>query len=429
MRIMRGTLFANRAARQSFVFLLIGLILLISAALSVFGMYLLYGRHPVSRARLADEAIRSVIIARSIPIAELPKAVRVLSQHGVHVKMASQPDPKAQIMELADPKNIRHYIYDNSYDYRMSIQLANGQWLNVSGGRPRSFWISLGALISGFALLFALIIVCIWPLKRLAWPWDAFTKAARRFGIDLEAPPLALTGPREMQVVIRAFNEMQSRIRRLLNDRTQMLAAISHDLRTPITRLQLRAEYLEGSEQYEKTVSDLNEMEGMISSILSFARDSASKEPMERFDLNALLESLCGEMQDVGHPVIFENDDTRRIPYFGRISAIKRALSNLIENAIKYGYRATVTMKKDVYNGIQITIEDEGPGISDDQMEKVFSPFYRVDTSRSLKTSGTGLGMATARDIIRAHGGEIKLYNLCSKGLRVLVTLPERFEN
>ena len=145
-------------------------------------------------------------------------------------------------------------------------------------------------------------------------------------------------------------------------------------------------------------------------------------ENMERFDLNALLESLCDEMVDVGHAVHYESD-IQRWPYFGRIGALKRAFSNLIENAIKYGSEAEVMLKR-VDNGVQIKIIDQGPGIPEDQFEKVFAPFYRVDQSRSPKTSGTGLGLAVARDIVRAHGGDITLFNRELKGLIVLVMLP-----
>jgi len=427
MKIFKRTILGNRAAWQSFAILFIGLVLLISTAISVFGMYLLYGRHPISASLLADEAIRSVIVARSLPISELPKVIRVLNQRGLLVRMTPQPNQQSQIIELTDPKTLRSYIYSHSYDFRISIQLANGQWLNIHGHRLRSFWISFGALISGIALFFSLMFVCIWAIKRLAWPWDEFLKAARRFGMDVEAPPLALSGPREMQVVTKAFNEMQERIRRLMNDRTQMLAAISHDLRTPITRLQLRAEYLNNTDQYDKTIADLNEMEHMISSILAFARDYASKEAKERFDLNALLEALCHDMQDVGQPVGYKPYDDK-LAYYGRISALKRAINNLVENAIKYGQRADVALKIADDDNVQIIIEDNGPGIPENQMENVFSPFFRLDISRSLKQSGTGLGMAVARDIIRAHGGDIKLYNRHPKGLRVLVTLPIRTE-
>lgn len=425
-KIFRGTIFASRAARRSFFILFFGFILLISASLSIFGMYLLYGRNPLTPATLADNTIKAVLVARSIPINQLPKVVRVLSQRGTFVHMSTRPGPQYQILQLTDPKTLREYIYKHSYSYRISIQLANGQWLNIHGFRFRSFWISLGALISGIVLLLALLMVCIWAVKRLAWPWDTFTKAARRFGVDMDAPPLAVSGPREMQVVIKAFNEMQARIRRLMHDRTQMLAAISHDLRTPITRLQLRAESIEDKDLYEKTVGDLTDMEKMISSILSFARDSISKEPMEWFDLEALLDVLCNDMQDVGQPVNFDSMTNGRVSYFGRSNALKRAFSNLIENAIKYGKQANVSFKYANKELLQLLIEDEGPGIPEHQMEEVFSPFYRLDAARSSKKGGAGLGMATARDIIRAHGGDVTLYNKHPHGLRVVVTLPVR---
>src|SRR3990167_263891 len=404
----QSTIFSNRAERQSFFILFLGFILLCAAALSMFGMYLLYGRHPISEQRLINDTIKAVVIARSLPVSQLSK-IRILNTRGIYVSMSTQPNPKAQILELPAPQAITRYVRAHPYNYRITLQLANGQWFNIHGFRPHSFWISLGALIVGIVLLFVLFFLCIWPLKRIAWPWDAMTKAVRRFGVDLDAPPLAESGPRELQVVIRAFNEMQSRIRRLLRDRTQMLAAISHDLRTPITRLQLRAEYLQGTPQYEKAVADLQEMEQMIASILSFARDYVRSEAMERFDLNALLESLCNDRMDMGHAVRYHSTFSR-MPYFGRIGALKRAFSNLIENAVKYGEKTDVSLQRQEEK-LQIKIVDEGPGIPEEQLEKVFEPFYRVDPARSPEKSGTGLGLAVARDIIRTHGGAITLFN------------------
>jgi len=265
--------------------------------------------------------------------------------------------------------------------------------------------------------------MCAWAVKRLATPLGLFVNATKRFGVDVDAPPLALQGPPELQEVIVAFNEMQARVKRLLNDRTQMLAAISHDLRTPITRLQLRAEYLEDTNQYDKAIADLNEMENMISSVLSFARDHTQEEAMQRFDLNALLETLCNDMEDLGHDAVYHSDGSRA-PYFGRISASRRAFTNLVENAIKYGEKVDVILKKVGDDILEVKISDSGPGIPESQMEKVFSPFYRVDAARSLQKAGAGLGLAVARDVIRAQGGDIQLSNREPRGLMVQVSLP-----
>ena len=191
---------------------------------------------------------------------------------------------------------------------------------------------------------------------------------------------MALQGSREMKEAIAAFNQMQSRIKRLVSDRTQMLAAISHDLRTPITRLQLRAEYISDEKQYNKSLDDLKEMETMISSILSFSRDYASTEPIELFDMNALLATMCDDFTDTGKPATYNCHD-KRITIKARLIPIKRALTNLIENAIKYGESANISLiPQDEL--LQIKIEDAGPGIAEHQMDKVFDPFYRIDPAK-----------------------------------------------
>lgn len=415
--------FKSRLSRQTFWILLLGILLIGCAAISVFGTYLVYGRNKIDKIWVANEIVRDVHIAKVLPASELlPHTIRQLNWPGVHVSMNPHPLPHSHIIQTPNAKWIRRYVHQHPFDLKMSMQLPNGQWLNIHAHRFEHKWFLAGMIVSLAALLVGLILLCLWAVKRLGIPMRSFTEAAKRFGVDVQAPPMALDGPPEMQEVIQAFNEMQNRIRRLLHDRTQMLAAISHDLRTPITRLQLRVEYLKDTNQYEKAVADLQEMEHMISSILSFARDYVRSENMERFDLSALLESVCDELVDVGHSVEYSSE-MNRLPYFGRIGALKRAFSNLIENGIKYGDKVSVSLKQ---NGkdIQIKIVDEGPGIPEDQFEKVFAPFYRVDPSRSPKKSGTGLGLAVARDIIRAHGGEITLFNRDPRGLIVLVSLP-----
>lgn len=427
MKKRQRAFFTSRLARQSFWILLLGVLLLGGASLSVFGTYLVYGRDQVNKASLANEIIRDVRVAQDLSAVQLPHSLRALNWPGVRATIDPQPLAKAQIVQLPDAKWIRRYVRQHSFNLRMSVLLTNGQWLNIRAHRLQHQWFLAGMAISSVALFIALIFLCLWVVKRLGVPLRSFTSAAQRFGVDVQAPPMPVDGPPEMQEVIQAFNEMQNRIRRLLHDRTQMLAAISHDLRTPITRLQLRAEYLKGTNQYEKAVADLEEMEQMISSILSFARDYVRSENMERFDLNALLESLCNEMLDVGQDVKYTSK-IKRWPYFARSGALKRAFSNLIENAIKYGDKARVSLKSNG-NAIQIKIRDQGPGVPEDQFEKVFAPFYRVDQSRSPKKSGTGLGLAVARDIIRAHGGEIALFNGEPRGLIVIVTLPQQNDN
>ncbi|TAN59199.1 MAG: two-component sensor histidine kinase [Magnetospirillum sp.] len=215
---------------------------------------------------------------------------------------------------------------------------------------------------------------------------------------------------------------MQGRIRRFVDDRTQMLAAISHDLRSPITRLRLRTELLPEGEGRDKMLRDLDEMEAMVASSLDFARGEAADEATQTIDLAATLEAICDNAADMGLATEFEWE--RRLVCACRPAAIKRALANLIENAARYGRQAKVRAYSNE-QAIEVVIEDAGPGIPEAELEKVFGPFYRVEGSRNRKTGGIGLGLTVARGIIRAHGGDILLQNRPEGGLRVTVTLPQ----
>jgi signal transduction histidine kinase len=305
---------------------------------------------------------------------------------------------------------------------QVSLRLSDGSWLNFAtpftGSVP--FW-SLRFVLSLAVMAVAVIALSVWVVRRLTAPLAIFARAAERLGVDVNAPPLLESGPREVRQATRAFNEMQRRIRRFIDDRTQMVAAISHDLRTPLTRLRLRAEFVEDAEHHDKMLHDIDEMETMIASVLSFARDAAADEPHELIDVVALLQSVCDDAADAGGQVALEAAGQTTIS--GRSMALRRAMTNLIDNAVKYGERARVALEA-TDEWITIRVDDDGPGIPDGKAERVFEPFYRLETSRSRETGGVGLGLSVARTIIRAHGGDIELANRPEGGLRVSVSLP-----
>jgi signal transduction histidine kinase len=220
----------------------------------------------------------------------------------------------------------------------------------------------------------------------------------------------------------KAFNDMQTRIKRLINDRTQTLAAVSHDLRTPITRLRLRAEFVGDDELRRMIDADLDEMDRMIESTLAFLRGDPASEESKTVDIRSVLQTICDQLSDAGRDVVLSG--SRYAPFRCKPLAIKRALSNLVENAVKYGETARVVLN-DRPHELSVTIEDEGPGIPATEQERVFDPFYRIEGSRSRETGGTGLGLTLARTVIRAHGGEIELTNREGRGLRVVVSLPK----
>ena len=306
------------------------------------------------------------------------------------------------------------------FDYwlRISIQLDNGTWLNISSNlmRPPRIW-SDGAL--GALGLMALVVLAliIWLLRMLLQPLQAFANAATELGRDYRAPPMRVQGPREVQRSIVAFNDMQVRLRQLIEDRLKMLAAVSHDLRTPITSLRLRAELIEDSEEKRKNLATLDQMEKMIESILTFAKSELATEARRVVDLSALLESIASDKQDLGMAVQFSGEHGVKLSCAPM--AMQRALTNLIDNAVKYGGCARLSLRQQA-SKISLSIEDDGPGIPEAKHAEVFLPFARLSREREID-SGGGLGLSIAQTIIQAHGGSIKLNNRPQGGLQVLV--------
>lgn len=302
-----------------------------------------------------------------------------------------------------------------------SVQLTDSTWLVFSSplSMPKPF--SYRMVLSLVIMLLAVVGFSIWAVRSWTAPLATIAHAAERLGVDVNAPPLPETGLLEVRQTARALNQMQERIRRFVEDRTQMIAAIAHDLGTPITRLRLRAEYVEDEEQHQKMLADLNEMGEMIAATLAFARDDGATEPRETFDLNSLLQSICDDFADTGHTVEFQSEG--RLPYAFRLVALRRAFTNLLDNAVSYGERAHLSVEAGP-DAIVIRIDDDGSGIPEKLHEEVFKPFRRLEASRSRETGGTGLGLTVARSIIRGHGGDVVLSNRAEGGLRVKVSLP-----
>ncbi|RMD62862.1 MAG: HAMP domain-containing protein [Alphaproteobacteria bacterium] len=304
-----------------------------------------------------------------------------------------------------------------------SIRMRDGSWLDLAAPvtPPQFFW-SLRFALSMAVMLLAVVILSAIVVHHLTRPLGIFARAARRLGMDVKAPPLPERGPAEVREATRAFNQMQARIRRFVEDRTQMIAAISHDLGTPITRLRLRAEFMEDEEQKRKMLADLEDMEKMVTSALSFAREEASGEPHAMVDLHALLQRVSDDMCDAGYEVSFEAG-ADQVAFWCQPAALRRALSNVVENAARYGQRVRIFLD-DRTDMVLIRIDDDGPGIPEALHDEVFKPFRRLENSRSRETGGTGLGLTVARTVIRAHGGDMTLANRREGGLRVEVRLP-----
>ena len=304
----------------------------------------------------------------------------------------------------------------------ISVRTEQGEWLNVvGGGRPRRPTYAASSLIALVLMALATAVIVTLVARRITRPLDRLAAAAERLGRGEEVEPLPVEGPQELRRTIQAFNHMRERLDRYVQDRTRMLAAISHDLRTPITSLRLRAEFVDDEETRTKIIETLDEMQRMAEATLDFVREESTSEETRDIDLAQLLNAVASEMTALGKDVTLAPVDPLLMR--GRPDALKRAIRNLVENAVAYGTRARVSLDAAPEEAV-ILIEDDGPGIPEAAQEDVFKPFVRIEASRSRETGGVGLGMAIARSIVRNHGGDITLENRSKGGLTVRVTLP-----
>nr|WP_246523643.1 ATP-binding protein [Neoroseomonas eburnea] len=311
--------------------------------------------------------------------------------------------------------------------FQAALRLPDGEWLNIRVDMPPPRpWHSTTFLAAFVVMTVAAVLLILWAVKRLTRPVRLLAEAADRLGRDVNAPPLAENGPSEVAIAAHAFNRMAERIRRFVADRTQMLAAIGHDLRTPITRLRLRAEFMDDDEQRRKMLADLDEMEQMIGATLAFARDDAAAEPASPIDLAALCRTVADEATDarpeLAEAICYEGPE--RLTLRARPVALKRAIANLVSNALSYGGAARLRLARPEGGVVRLSVEDDGPGIPESELEAVFTPFRRLEASRNRETGGTGLGLTIARNILRAHGGDVVLKNRPTGGLTAVASLP-----
>lgn len=307
--------------------------------------------------------------------------------------------------------------------FGLAVRLNDGTWLNSAyyDSSPAS-WLSSQSL-SFLALAAVLLsVIGILAAKRLARPLRRLAASADALGRGENVPPLPEEGTDDIRQTTAAFNRMQARLFRFIEDRTRMLAAIGHDLRTPLTTLRLRAEFVTDPEVQQRMLATIDEIQTMTEATIAFARGEATIEETRTVDLNALVGSLCDDLADVQQPVTYRDGD--KVTYRCRSDSLRRAIRNIVENAVRYGGTARVHLRHG-NQSIDIVVEDDGPGIPDELHEKVFAPFYRLEASRNRETGGVGLGLAIARTIIRHHGGDIEL-SRGNPGFRVTITLPTK---
>lgn len=438
---------------RRFAVQLIGLLVLGIVAGNLIGIYILYQRTPLalrvaSRAQVVDRIVSAVRIADVAPRESVDELLKALSLASERFWFSDRPAVTGAMdaAELAlagelrarlgpHPHEVRmHFVTtspgaaadaareDDSLAFLVSIGLASGQWLNTERKdiENRKWW--RGLPFSIMASMIPVLLVASFFAWRIARPVQRLADAAERVGRGETVPPLPLQGPGELQETTLAFNAMQARITRFVQDRMHLLAAVSHDLRTPITALKLRAEMVDDAALRTAMTRTLDEMGEMVEATLGFAREESQQEPTRMLELVALVEAIADERQSLGHAVT-ASSSVVRLPYRCRPASLRRAVNNLVDNAVRYAGSARIRLETND-SSVLITVEDDGPGVPEAMLETLFEPFTRLETSRSSETGGVGLGLAIVRSCVHAHGGEVRLHNRPEGGLSAVVTLP-----
>lgn len=365
----------------------------------------------VLRESLGDDRLIRVIV-REAPSSG-PREFSPGSRQGTGARWAGSPGEVMMGMHRFQPGGLA---------FLTQVRLQDGSWVTFDTLIPqKAASLPWRLFLTLVVLLVTVLVLSFVAVRWLTRPLHVLASAADELGRDINRPPLPEEGPLEVRRAARAFNTMQARLSRFIEGRTRLLTAMSHDLKTPITRMRLRAELLEDEEQRDRFEKDLLEMEAMVTQTLDFMRGLGSQEALQPVDVMALLESLQADNEAMGREVIIEGE--AKTPCQAVPQLLKRCISNLVDNAILYGKRAHIEVEEKAAE-LVIRIRDEGPGLSETELEKVFEPFYRIEASRSRETGGTGLGLGIARSIAQTLGGDVHLANSREGGLEAVLTLP-----
>ena len=374
------------------------------------------------RRRLAKELELPVEQVRTAMEADEDNCMPDRDEHRDRERHDDEDDEHHEYEEHRDEDDHRDDRHECPPVLGVSLALSSGQWFNARARPPAPSWLWLKATLTSVGITAVLLtLTLLLAVRRILQPMNELSLAAHAFGRG-EKVRVPEKGPEDVREVTRAFNQMQDQVGRAQEDRARLLAALAHDLRTPITSMRLRVEMLPEGEDRDRLLDSLREMQHLAEATLDFIRGTTT-EQHRRYDLATLLDSLCGDLQEMGLAV--HCDDSPRCVLQGQPEAVKRALRNLIENAVNYGEQAEVTLATTDTEAV-VTIVDQGPGILEADRERVFEPFYRLEHSRSRETGGAGLGLAIARTLIRGMGGDIRLgAGPGGQGLQVSVTLPK----
>jgi signal transduction histidine kinase len=356
----------------------------------------------------------------------LHEQLRAALGPGYGIEIGPTPEPAPPAVTLAPPFYEAHELAlhpASAQRYDVTVRFPDGDAViyrvaRMPGGAPlpRNLFVNLTLLV------LLLVIVLYLAARNITRPLSELARAADSVGRDSAVPQLAERGARELRDAARAFNTMQDRLHRYLDSRTRVLAAMSHDLKTPLTRLRLQVEALENPPMQARIGRELDEMESMVREALALFRGLDDGEPASALDVDALLAQIRDEFGDMGATVTIAGHALRTLT--AKPQGLKRCLTNLIANAVKFGTRADIHVEDGA--DLLIHVRDRGPGIPEEELERVFEPFYRLESSRNRDSGGTGLGLSIARDIAQAHGGSLLLANLPSGGLEATLRLPRR---
>ncbi len=431
-------LLPDRIAAQIALLVVIS-VLLLHAAVYITVVSIRRGSPPEHPAETTGRVAGFVQMLDAAPLAERAALIARMSQVSPDLTItypfaqtSGSPraqDPRARHLRrllrgnlvVADPEQS-----DDPRRVRIPLTLSDGTVLAVTlpldqpPGAPPGF----GGAVIGTAIFLLLILSLLgtWTALFLLRPLRAMETTVEAYGSDDMHTPLPETGPREIRTVSKAINRMQERITRLMEDRTRTLAAVGHDLRTPITRLRLRADMLDDTPEKARMLADLDQMDAMVQSALSHLRDGRGAGQSATFDLHSLLQTIADRYQDIGKPVTMV--ETGRLAVRGRALDIDRAVTNIVDNALKYGETAAIALFRIGDNAV-VEVSDEGPGIAVERREAMFQPFVRGDEARTMnEADGFGLGLSITRAIVEAHGGTITFTDRKPQGFTVRVTLP-----
>ena len=344
------------------------------------------------------------------------------------------PVPAARLPDSGDPRSLHRRLGSNYQvfplaheedSHRVGIALPDGALISAKVMRDQRwpFWSSPWMVTLLFAII-SVTLLGLWAARALTAPLSSFARAAESFSLNGASAPLPERGPEEIRSVAKALNRMRERITALIDDRTKMLAAISHDLRTPITRMRLRSEFIEDEAHRSRMLDDLDQMRSMLESVLSFLRNDRKLEAMTLVDIASTLQLVADQFADIGRKVVYDGPEHAMAT--GRPDDLHRSITNLVENAVRFGTETTIRliMSPDT---VTIEVEDDGPGISDARKDTMLEPFVRGDAARNMdEAAGFGLGLSIARSIVQAHGGKLSLNDRQPHGLIARIELPAR---